>query len=492
MKSIHIVTIAIIASFVVSLPILVDEADAAFSNTYKNTGIIMKFCENPAMTLQDCNERYEGYTWTDRVNVLIYAPGWNFDDNKIDHIGKNFNGGNITISTRDSDNSSDSVFSETGPNTGVFMGVVKLTGQMSKQVHNENGVIVKPMGMNMDNQMMSGTISNSSHDWAAKLKTDYQNGAVTVSWEANEDITVVKTATWDWRLGEIEFTKEQFGVDEPITFKLHDADLWDHHAEFHTYYMRAWSDSDAGGIYVPVQFTPNHDHGQEVEYEGVETQLSEPASSSLTKYTHDGAYKAYFWWQPGGVIGVDKDYSINLMVHDGLTDIHQTHLPYGMEIWLNGELLETRTERFADDGHAVEPIRFDERGTAKIVITDIFDTDLKLDFSFQVAPEAIVKQVVGKHASFDEGNLPEDWNGRIHGHYVDLLEGEFYVTYDDSSSNLKTLRVSDGDSIYVEYTDKTLPKDPMGLIGGPYSNADDVDIRAHSFVFDHQVGIITP
>ena len=40
--------------------------------------------------------------------------------------------------------------------------------------------------------------------------------------------------------------------------------------------------------------------------------------------------------------------------------------------------------------------------------------------------------------------------------------------------------------------DKTLPKDPTGLIGGPYSNADDVDIRAHSFVFDHQVGMITP
>ena len=97
MKRIHIVTIALIASFVASLPILIDEADAVFSNTYKNTGIIMKFCENPAMTLQDCNERYEGYTWTDRVNVLIYAPGWNFDEDKIEHIGKDYNGEKITV-----------------------------------------------------------------------------------------------------------------------------------------------------------------------------------------------------------------------------------------------------------------------------------------------------------------------------------------------------------------------------------------------------------
>jgi len=227
-------------------------------------------------------------------------------------------------------------------------------------------------------------------------------------------------------------------------------------------------------------------------YEGVETQLSEPASSSLTKYTSDGEYKTYFWWNPGGVIGVDKDYSINLMIHDGLTDIHQTHLAYGMEIWLNGELLETRTDRFAGDGHAVESIRFDERGTAKIVITDIFNSESRQDFSFQVAPEAIVKQVVGKHASFAEGNMPEDWKGRIHGHYVDLLEGKFYVTYDDSSSSLDTLRVSDGDSIYVEYTDRTLPKDDEGVFGGPYSNADRIEIKTQAFVFDHQVGMITP
>jgi hypothetical protein len=493
----------LIAGFTLSVVSVVDDASAG-SNTLTSPGIIMKFCENPAMTLQDCNERYEGYTWTDRVNVLIYAPGYNYDDKKIDNIGKTFNGGNIKVSTRHS-SSDEVVFSETGPNTGLFMGVVKLTGQSSKDVHDENNVQINPMGMNMNNyhttcNMMQRTmgmctttgLETSSHDWAVKLKTDHQDGAVTVSWQANEDVNVVKSATWDWRLGEIEFTKEQFGVDEPITFKVHDADLWNHHAEFHTYYMRAWSDSDSAGIYVPVQFTPNHGHGEDMFYEGVETQLSEPASSSLTKYTSDGEYKTYFWWNPGGVIGVDKDYSINLMIHDGLTDIHQTHLAYGMEIWLNGELLETRTDRFAGDGHAVESIRFDERGTAKIVITDIFNSESRQDFSFQVAPEAIVKQVVGKHASFAEGNMPEDWKGRIHGHYVDLLEGKFYVTYDDSSSSLDTLRVSDGDSIYVEYTDRTLPKDDEGVFGGPYSNADRIEIKTQAFVFDHQVGMITP
>ena len=466
------------------------------SATMKTPGIIMKFCENAATTMQDCDEKYSGYTHTDRINVLIYANGFNEDSDKIESIGMGQNGyGNIKVTTREG-TAEEIAFTETGPDTGVFLGIVKMTGTAMNKVHDENGVQIKTMGMSMDNlmPMMGGSsyrFMMSAHDVAVKLPTGLQDGAVTVAWEANEDINIVKSATWEWRMGEIEFDKEQFVVDEPITFKLHDADLWIHHADFHTYYIHAYSDSDTSGIYVPVQFTPNHDHGAQLGGGDIEdVQLSEPASSSLIKYTPEGEYKLYFWWQPGGVIGVDKDYNINLMVHDGLTDIMESKLTYGVEIYLNGELIEKRTERFADDGHAVEPVRFDERGTAKIVITDIFDSDIKQDFSFQVAPEAIVKQVVGKHSAFTEGNIPEDWKGRIHGHYVDILEGSFDVTFDDHSHSKNTLRVSDGDSIYVEYEDRTLPNDNDGLIGGPYTSADRKDIIAQTFVFDHITGYV--
>ena len=501
MKTSYVAVIAIIASFIISVPVLADDANAFNSKT---PGVIMKFCQNPAMTLQDCDEQYDGYTWTDRINVLIYAPAWNQDSDKVDHIGKAHNGGNIEVSTRNS-SSNEVVFSETGIDTGIFMGVVKLTGQSSKEVHNENGSVVTPMGMNMDNYHTTCTmmqknmgmcskvgLEQSPHDWAVKLKTDHQNGAVTVAWEANEDMTVVKTATWEWRLGEIEFTKEKFGIDESITFKLHDADLWNHHATFHTYYMHTWSDTDTAGIYVPVQFTPNHaNHGDASSGHGGHGDHQAPAEASLTKYTPNGEYKMYLWWQPGGVMGVDRDYSINFMVHDGVKDIHQPNLSYGMEIWLNGELLETRSERFADDGQAIEPIRFDERGTAKIVIFDIMGEDLEIDFSFQIAPEAILKHV-GNSSSYNEVKLPKEWEGRVHGHYVDLLEGEFTVTYDDSSKETNSLRVSNGDSIYVEYVDKTLPKDNDGLIGGPHSINDEEEIKARASVFDHRVGMIIP
>ena len=502
MNKFRIITFVILTTFVLSMPFSTISVDAQppgqGSATLKTPGIIMKFCQNAATTLQDCDEKYSGYTHTDRIYVLIYANGFNEDPLKIDNIGTGQNGyGKITVTTRDA-TADEIAFTETGPDTGVFLGIVKMTGKAMNKVHEENGVNIKTMGMNMDNLMgmtMMGTTTYSwmmsAYDVAVKLPTGTQDGAVTVSWEANEDVNIVKSATWEWRLGEIEFDKEQFIAGEPITFKLHDADLWIHHADFHTYYIHAYSDSDMAGIYVPVQFTPNHDHGGQLGGGDIEdVQLSEPAASSLTKYTPDGEYKLYFWWQPGGVIGVDKDYDINIMVHDGLTDIMQSKLTYGMEIYLNGELIEKRTERFADDGHAVEPVRFDERGTAKIIITDIFDGNVKQDFSFQVAPEAVVKQVVGKHSAFTEGNIPEDWKGRIHGHYVDLLEGSFDVTFDDSSSSKNTLRVSDGDSIYVEYEDRTLPNDDEGLMGGPYSSADRIDIRAQTFVFDHVTGYV--
>jgi hypothetical protein len=41
-------------------------------------------------------------------------------------------------------------------------------------------------------------------------------------------------------------------------------------------------------------------------------------------------------------------------------------------LYLNGELVESRNNRYSVDGQGVEPIRFDERGSAKIVISNIF------------------------------------------------------------------------------------------------------------------------
>ena len=162
------------------------------------------------------------------------------------------------------------------------------------------------------------------------------------------------------------------------------------------------------------------------------------------------------------------------MVHDGKTDMHQMKLNYDMEIWFNGELVEVREDRFFGDGHGVEPVNFDERGSVKIVMSNIFDNDIQQDFSFQVAPEAILEDVAPRHSAFS--TPVDEFEGRYGTHYIDVLEGEFFVTLEDDSSQLDRLRVSDGDTITVEYIDLTLPE--------PYTSRDTFDIKATTIVYN--------
>jgi len=459
-------------------------ADTGFTNVKKSAGIIMMFCSNETFLLQDCNQRYEGLGWTDRINVLVYAPGWNEDDDKIERIGTSNNPINVYTDAKRINNIE---FTETGTDTGVFMGVVKLTGEDGYLVHDTFKTTVTTSGMTMKDEMDGmkmvmgqGMVmqyqDTSSHDRAVMIATSPQDGRVTVSWEFNEDEIITKSAYYGWQIGQAQFDKKIYDVNEKVTFFIRDNDLWKHHREFFTNYVKVYSDSDRAGIHVGVQFVKDMDHAK-VEGGFDDVHLTEPAASSLTKYTPDGEWKTYFWTEPGGVIGVDQDYDLNLMVHDGLTDIHEMGLSYDMDIFLNGELAESRTNQYWVDGQGVEPIRFDQRGSAKIVISNIFDKPgQEVNFSFQVAPEAILEEVVPRHGSFEAGNTPIQFVGYEHPHHINYLPGQFIMTTDDSSDSEDKLKVSDGDTIYIEYEDLTLPK--------PYTEADSLEIIATAGVVD--------
>ena len=473
-KKFHLMAIFVLMGIMIStVSVQSAFADTGFTNVQKSTGIIMKFCYNETFLLSECKERYEGIGWTDRINVLIYAPGWNIDSEKIDQIGSSSNPIDVYTDAARVDNVE---FSETGPDTGVFMGVVKLTGAMMYTVHDTFKTVVKTPGMTMDMDMpmMGGPIS--SHDRAVMIATSPQDGRVTVAWEPNEDVTVMKSGYYGWQIGQAQFDKNIYDVNEKVTFFIRDNDLWKHHREFFTNYVKVYSDSDRAGIHVGVQFVKDMDHAK-VEGGFNDVHLTEPAASSLTKYTPDGEWKTYFWSEPGGVIGIDQDYDLNLMVHDGLTDIHEMGLSYDMDIFLNGELLESRNDQYSVDGQGVEPIRFDQRGSAKIVISNIFgQPDQEVNFSFQVAPEAILEEVVPRHGSFEAGNTPIEFVGYEHPHHINYLPGQFIMTTDDSSDSEDKLKVSDGDTIYIEYEDLTLPK--------PYTQDDILEIIATAGVVD--------
>ena len=91
--------------------------------------------------------------WFGKVTVMIYAPGWNNDSDKRDRIGSTAEsaitvtsrGDGNTNATLDVCNDSDSEgFIETGTNTGVFYGRLKLSA-MDHDMNND-GVLETKLG----------------------------------------------------------------------------------------------------------------------------------------------------------------------------------------------------------------------------------------------------------------------------------------------------------------------------------------------------------
>jgi len=80
-------------------------------------------------------EKYSGYAWEGKINVMIFAPGWNEDPLHVDLIGTDVSTPIGVIVRNSPEGNSGAVksldpcgFAETGPDTGLFYGRVKLSG----------------------------------------------------------------------------------------------------------------------------------------------------------------------------------------------------------------------------------------------------------------------------------------------------------------------------------------------------------------------------
>ena len=211
----------------------------------------MYFCgyEKNVRTLAECfkTETYEDYGWWGKANVLIYAPGWNEDENKIDWIG-NTSDSPIGGYARGDGNTAylngPCGFAETGINTGLFVGRVKLTGFD----HDVDGSGEK-------NTSFGGTSCKNSKPWYEAMKLESgREGAFTVYWEyQNDPVKVVsKTATYSWMVGELDFLKDEYFIGETVEIKMWDRDMRkvegkDSYADLK---IEVWSDTDKAGITV--------------------------------------------------------------------------------------------------------------------------------------------------------------------------------------------------------------------------------------------------
>ena len=245
-------------------------ADAAVQT--KDNGNKIFFCENNPikkdeynkshMTPQDfmskCKERTDGFSWGSRIYVLLWAPGFNADDKRIDELGGDSTGSNglIQINTRDgtstmAQKSSCNKFIETGIDHGLFYGSIKLSG--FRTAVNDDGVM--NYGGNRC-ESKDGTLD----DGVLRAQAG-QDGAVTMSFQYSDDKsdTMFKTATHTWRIADLSFNAEEYEMADEATVTIKDLDGLRYPFDKRTgYQMHIWSDTDEGGVEVNAYWKPNY------------------------------------------------------------------------------------------------------------------------------------------------------------------------------------------------------------------------------------------
>jgi hypothetical protein len=208
--------------------------------------------------------------WFGKVTIMIYAPGWNTDSDKRDSIGHTAESA-LTITSRTGDGvhtlgicndqatGGDSKgLIETGEDTGVFYGRLKLAG--SDHDMNNDGVINTKLGSGTG---VTSKCDNSPFDTYAKIDTG-RDGAVTVNWEYNpeDNETVSKSMTYGWSTATIGFLEDEYPLDKlnKVEFKLKEKDLGDMPKGKIELNFRVWSDSDLSGILVEATQEANFKH----------------------------------------------------------------------------------------------------------------------------------------------------------------------------------------------------------------------------------------
>jgi hypothetical protein len=241
--------------------------DTGFTSKRKVDGKPVIFAcgfEKNAITLQKCYETqtYDDYGWFGKVNFIIYAPGWNQDSNKVETIGGT-EADKLTLSSRSDNHPYQELgkcggFSETGADTGLFVGRVKLSGHD----HDVNGDGV------LDTKFGKTKCSNSPIDEYAKIEAG-RKGAVTLTWQYQDDpVKVVsKSINFHWNVGELNFLQNLYNVDDTIEFTFYDRDMYKAGEKEFDLNFKVYSDSDQAGIEIqtgqnykfkdPFSFTVN-------------------------------------------------------------------------------------------------------------------------------------------------------------------------------------------------------------------------------------------
>lgn len=177
------------------------------------------------------------YTWTDQVVITVISPDSDKDNQKIETIG-NKPDSRITVRTSKGE-LIDYVLHETGESTGIFQGLITLTGfknNFLKYDHLPNFGITSGTGPN------DGLLACGNNDM---LEITFEN----------ETEIVVGKALVRWNIGEIQWLEPSYSINDQAVIRVIDPDM-----NLDPYFLdeiiiHVWSDSDSKGIQLKVKET---------------------------------------------------------------------------------------------------------------------------------------------------------------------------------------------------------------------------------------------
>ena len=106
--------------------------------------------------------------------------------------------------------------------------------------------------------------------------------------------------------------------------------------------------------------------------------------NEMTSLTSKKDWKVYFWWEPTGDLLPNEDVTINIMFHNPETNLMIKDVTYDFEVFLDENLIDSRTNSHTFSGHDLQDFLFEQEGNARIIIDNINGVNTKAEFEFWV------------------------------------------------------------------------------------------------------------
>lgn len=196
------------------------------------------------------------YSWTEQIRISITDPLANSDPNKIETIGLD-DSSNVEISSEGLYLSNYPLI-ETSSNSGIFFGLVQLTGFSDYDANND--------GVKND---AIGQLDHTGKQSSGQLPV-FPNNDIIVKYHRNTDEIITSSALVRWNLGEAFFGDVYIDSEKTVNFRpypteyslvdsptivVNDLDLNIRPTEKDSVVVKVFSDSDPNGIFVTLTET---------------------------------------------------------------------------------------------------------------------------------------------------------------------------------------------------------------------------------------------